>query len=336
MVLLDPTQGATDNKNKNKKGVIDFFDVYLQSENAKLNMDIIDPEAWYKTYPFEIIVINKEENYSYDPDLADIDSGITQYVYSLPIPPEAISVNMMVASQATPTLGGVVEETNENKFWLISMQGTVGLSTNRNNPISDITDTVNPATKFRETKRNLGLVSGALDRFVTLSQTGVDLYNDLKNGENIEAANKLFTTNPIFTESAVSRKSNGYYEMHLLHRFLYTYSSLKNQSPNNWFLVFRHHKDGTEWRAVLQEFRMTKTKNNPYLYRYNLMFKGWDMNPILQNTPFQDRFAEGGDLHGLKTFTVTGAFTKLANLTQTIASGPGAIVDALGSKNPVI
>lgn len=321
---------------KNTYSAVDMFDEYKNVEGATQNLDVISPSDWYKTFPYEITAIKVGENLKYDPSIAKDDTTIHQFVYSLPIPPEAISTTMIPASQVTPTLGGVVEETSKNIFWNISLQGTTGISANRNNPFTQKVDTRTPATTFRETKKTLGLLSGALDKFASLSQTAVDMASDFKNGETIEALNKLFTTTPIFTDSAVERSSNGYYEMMLFHRFLLLYSELKEKEPDRWVLVFRNHKDAMEWRVVLQDFRIVKTKANPHMYRYSLVFKGWQASPLIYLAKEQDRFKAGGDLNGLKTFTATGAATKIANLVAMVASGPSAIIDSITGSSPVI
>lgn len=321
-------------KERTRVSAIDFFAAYDEIDGAKQNLSIVDPENWYKTFPFEVVVVKLGEAGN---SLEDIDERIEkEYVYALPMPPSAISVTMQAASQATPTLGGVVEETSKNTFWTISMNGTMGISPNRANEISGVIDTTSPAKNFREVKKNLGLISGTLDKFATLGQFAVDTVSDFKNGENVEAMNKLFTTTPIFSDSAVSKDSNGFYEMMLFHRFLFAYSAMKEQQPNKWALYFRHHKDSVEWRVTLQDFRFVKTSQSPYKHQYTLIFKGWDMTPLLYTEKTQDRFAEGGDLNGLKTFTITGAFTKIANLTQVVASGPGAIVDSISGGGPIV
>lgn len=321
----------------NRESVGEFFDLYSSIEDAKSNLSVIDPEVWYKTFPFEIVAVYLEyENIKYDPSIADVDTAITQYVYSLPIPPEAISTTMIAASQATATLDGVVEETSENKFWQISFQGTTGISSNRLNPLTGKLDTVAPATTFRETKKNFGLISGAIDKFASLSQSAIDIYDDFKNGENIEAFNKLFTTTPIFSDSAVDKVANGFYELHLFHRFLYAYSQMKDRDPERWVLLFRNFKDSSEWRVVLNDFRFTKTKENPYMYKYNISFKAWDFYSLATNEKHKDRFATGGDLNGLKTFTATGIASKIANLTAKVAAGPTALLDAVTGESPVI
>jgi len=321
------------NQYQKEKSAQDIFNEYNSLDGSVEGIDIINPENWYKTFPYEIVVVEKlDPEKPYDPDTNLKDS----YIYSLPIPPEAISVSMIPASIVTPTLDGVVEETNTNKFWSIAMNGTFGISTNRANEQTGELDTREPATSFRGVKENLGLISGTLDNIADLADNFSDTMNDFKSDDLIETGNRMFTTTPIFSRSAVSKQGNGYIEMHLFHRFLYAYSALKDKNPKKYFLKFKHHKDGTQWRIVIQEFRMIKSKTNPYMYRYSLAIKGWDMKPIAHSSSFYDRFAEGGDLHGLKTFTATGALIKMANLTAKVTGGPSGIINTLSGGSPIV
>ncbi len=323
----------TDNQSQKEKSSQDIFNSYNELASSTEGINIINPDNWYKTFPYEIAVIEKTDpEKEYDPDSNHAQS----FIYSLPIPPEAISIAMLPASTVTPTLDGVVEETNTNKFWSIAMNGTFGISANRSNSETGELDTREPATVFRKVRENLGLVSGTLDNLADMTDNFTDLMSDFKNDDLIEAGNKAFTTQPIFSRSAVSKQGNGYVEMHLFHRFLYAYSALKDKNPNKYLLKFRHHKDGTEWRIIIQEFRMIKSKTNPYMYRYSFAIKGWDMQPIINSSKRYDRFAEGGDLYGLKTFTVTGALLKMANLTAKVTSGPSGIINALSGGAPII
>jgi hypothetical protein len=75
----------------------------------------VTAEDWYKTFPYRFKIVVK---------------GKPTY-YSLPIPPEALSYQMVSASQLIPTLGGVVEETSPTVFWQIALSGTTGIGISR-------------------------------------------------------------------------------------------------------------------------------------------------------------------------------------------------------------
>jgi len=313
-----------------------FDDKYKNREGVSSNfLNVINPMSWYKTFPFEIVAVySPKDNSDYKAD--SDNTNVKQYVYSLPIPPEAISTTMVPASSVTPTLDGYVEETTQTKIWIVSLSGTTGISPNRADSKGE-TDTTAPATKFRETKQNLGLISGALGRVETMASYAQSIAKDATSGDLVEMTNKLFTTTPIFTESAVSKDSNGYTEIHLLHKFLIMYAKEKSIQPNNWQLLFRNYKDGQEFRVVVQDFKVNKTKSSPFLYNYSISFKCWNLQPINNHGREIDRFAKDGDLYGLKTFTITGTLTKLANLTAKIANNPiGAITDSLTGGGVII
>lgn len=122
------------------------------------------PNDWYKTYPyyFEIVLdgmsmtkdaVLKPKSYSETvaSDIlgrsakiggvdfnADTSSGgnlppaVVTRMY-LPIPPQNLSIQSLNATEATSTMGGVVEEVSEQVFWMITLVGTTGLATRVSN-----------------------------------------------------------------------------------------------------------------------------------------------------------------------------------------------------------
>ena len=111
---------------KEKYFISDFFyDVERYAQNnsnlsGARSLYRVSADDWYKTFPYRFVI--KWNN-----------NGKTQRIlyYSLPIPPESLSYQMVSASQLTPTLGGVVEETSQNLFWQISLAGTTGIAISR-------------------------------------------------------------------------------------------------------------------------------------------------------------------------------------------------------------
>ena len=283
---------------------------------TRANSWVVDASRWYEIRPYEFVAYDSKAN--------------KEYVFSLPIPPESISVAPVIASEATPTLGGVTEETSENVFWTINMQGTTGMSVDR----ADASKPAQGAGAFRKVANSSGMISGALQGLADKVQSFVDSGNalsgaltsgDLAAGLNATLANPLW-----FRRSAVSNQRNGYYELLLLHKWLNMFSSAKEQSPTTWSLYFRNHKDNTEFRIVLKGFRMSKDKSNPYLSRYQIEAKGWQcQSPIRIEKNAIDRFAKGGDLEVANTLTVTGIVTKAKGLVNTLRRGPASIADSL-------
>jgi hypothetical protein len=246
--------------------------------------------------------------------LSEESSPVSDYFYyTLPIPPQSYNEKMVIASQATATIGGVVEETNKNVFWNISMGGTTGIAVTRG--ATDVTNGRNKmATIFRDTIKTTGLMSGALAQVNSvLSQVGgiadqvIQTGTALANGDiggaaaaAVQAAQvKLLPAMP-YAGSAVDRETNGFTEAHELMRFLYTYSALRDTNPDGYHLFFRNYKTGKQFRCVIQDLSLQQSVQDPMLVRYTIVLKCWDVTPLTEAEKSKaeyDRFGPGGDLY---------------------------------------
>lgn len=256
-------------------------------------------QDWYKIFGYQFVVL--------------AGSPPEELIYTLPIPPQQFSVRMIPASQATPTLGGVVEETNANVFWLISMSGTTGIAVSRNDDGSKKRHKM--AKQFRDSISTTGLLSGALaginsaiskiggaaDALVDVGKSVADGNVAGVTGGLVGAFNTTFLPPMPYSASAVDGQSNGYTEIQELHRFLYTYSKLKGKNPSNFHLKFRCYKTNQEWNCILQDFSIQQSASNPLLYRYNIALKGWNVMEAAKGEDSEqfDRFAVGGDLQSV-------------------------------------
>lgn len=276
-----------------------------------------DATDWYKVFPYQIIIAVKGKTKD------DKDTYKYKYYFTLPIPPQSLITKMQPASQATASLGGVVEETSENTFWHIQLAGTTGIAPSR----GDTTDRLkrkDVAKEFRTRLETTGLMAGMAANLSSMAAKAgglADIAVDTVKGTEaaftgganpmdsvlgaaeaiadgaVQAIQTALLPPMPYAGSAVSSMSNGYTEIQELHRFLYTYSKLKGQNPGKFQLVFRNMKDQTKWNVVLQDFTIQRNAQNPMLYRYNLQFKGWDIRSIgdVQRNEF-DRFGLHGDL----------------------------------------
>lgn len=119
---------------------------------------VIRPGNWYKTYPFYF-------------EIRDTKTDTLAMRFYLPIPPQNLTIQDMSTSEAHATIGGVVEETSNGVFNMITLVGTTGLSskaldlgTTGKDPdqlvvsfrkyVDDLTGRTNPLTK---------LIGGATD-----------------------------------------------------------------------------------------------------------------------------------------------------------------------------
>jgi hypothetical protein len=264
-------------------------------------------EDWYKVFAYQFIV----------------EGGPEKFYYTLPIPPQSYVVKQVTASQATATLGGVVEETGSNVFWLISMSGTTGTAISRAAGDEDLRKEV--ATQFRDKISTTGLLSGPLAGVQqAISKVGgvlgksIDILDSAKDGDIVGAVSGTASTvnaallpNIPYNASAVTQDSNGFTEALEMQRFFFAYSKAKEQNPN-LRMVFRNYKTGQEWRCILQDPQFQQSVQNPMLIRYNINLKAWDVKSVSESQKAIDRFGPNGDLKEVVTISPT----TMKNLTN--------------------
>lgn len=275
-------------------------------------------QDWYKTYPYSFVV---EKLFSGDP--GDVP---TQFTYTLPIPPSSIITKMITASQVTPTVGGVVEETSDNLFWVVQLRGTTGTAVTRGDKGRD-----EVAKKFRNKLETTGLLSGIAANLQSLANTVGGVADAITSGQVLGAVNNALLPPMPYSGSSVDGDSNGFTEIQELHKFLYVYSRLRAAFPNTYSLFYNDYKNGYRFRASVQDFTIDRSAANPNLYNYTIQLKCWAIQSVdsagLTKEAF-DRFGPDGDLQTVNTIGASQYFKLFkglqANLSTAQGFGPGA------------
>lgn len=319
----------------------------------------VSAEDWYKTYPYRFKIVVTENNK---------DKVI---YYSLPIPPEALSYQMVSASQLIPTLGGVVEETSPTVFWQIALSGTTGIGISRKyaKDAKDLSpDTLDaPAAGENSFRRVLkgGLLANTFNKAANAFEAVSGAHNQGAAGyvgllEGLASTAQRYNSSAVRSnvpEDGVASKlanivgvdlsrfsnkpnaTNGYVEIHLLHTFLNAYGHLKDNNPEGVKLYFESQKDNMQWQVIIKNFAFQKNANQPYLYKYNIVLQGFDLSEVgKDNRKAVDRFGPNGDLGGVSSFTLSGALQR-AKALQRKLEGAQSVGDHLGlisSKPPII
>lgn len=281
--------------------------------NTATNESVVKRKAYEKNYKAK----RKQR-------LAEEDSLAKKVVYTLPIPPDGLSVQPMIASEVMASLGGIVEETSPTAFWMITLSGTTGMAIGR-------TDTDTTANIFRDALGTTGLLSGLGSALNKLASTVTNIGNsfdalsaDPSPGGVADLAAAALLPKLPYSKSAVDVR-NGYLEIHLLHRFLNAYGDMKALKPDAAKLVFCNYKDGQQWQVIVKSFKITKSVNEPMLYRYSIVLQGWDMKDPseAQGAPV-DRFKT--DLKSVNTTTLTGLVSSANHLVANTIGSPNNIV----------
>lgn len=293
---------------------------------------LVDAKDWYQTYPYRFIVKSKTKD----------------YIYSLPIPPQSLSVSPVIPSQATATLGGVVEESSPVVFWNVSMQGTFGQAISKQDP----TRPAGRSDEFRRVFTSGGLLGSALSNLAntagnvlkaaTLNVNPLELLGSTQLpysqsfvnadtpaskgsiGDAIQSIKNIAGGDSGTRDASqlVTTGGNGFTEVHAFQNFLLAYQKLAGQRPSEFSLYFQSIKDNCQWRCIIASPpSFSKNAQRPFMYDYSISLKCWGLTEVDAKEPPIDRFGPGGDLSDVTSATATGAFTKMSNLAATLKKG---------------
>jgi hypothetical protein len=298
----------------------------------------INGEDWYKIYGHQFEVVDMGDT----GDTNNAAGGFTaalqvpmapdsnktptnSYFFTLPIPPQSISIKPIFPNQVTPTAGGVVEEVSQVSLWQIQMSGTMGTAVSRSIP----SDRNGMADQFRTRIATTGLLAGisaslqeGVNKIGAIANKVVDTVDAVQSGNPLDAAgaiaggvtgalNEVILPPLPYAESGVHQNSNGFTETHELQKFFYLYHKLKGDNPNKFFLRFNQIKTGQTWNVIVKNYTIRQSATNPNLYRYEIALIGWDcrkLNAAKRNE--LNRFGPKGDLSAVNTVG-TGVFSKL-------------------------
>lgn len=214
----------------------------------------IDAARWNKAYPYQLLVLNADDGYSADGD----------WSFTLPIPPESMSISTPFAISTSITLGGVVEEHNGAPVRMMTFSGTTGVMPNR--------DTSASLNNIRNLQNEVfgiaaGTIQNASSALITAATTTGSAQWNLTPSEELDSG-------------AVDSKGRGtgYYQFRLLQQFLERYVSLKKRSTKDARkkrLALAIWKDQAVYVVSPVSFEMRRSATDPLAYQYQMQFKAW-------------------------------------------------------------
>ena len=228
----------------------------IASQNAFWTHSEIDPANWNRVFPYEFrLVFNDGKNWQTEPD----------WTFTLPFPPESLSISMPFAITNSISQGGVIEEHGGAPIRMISLSGSLGVLPLR--PTGPVKQTDSLATaifagtinKINQTVNGLNNVAGAL---------GV---RDPNSQPNLVPEGTSFSNDV----TGVS-KTSGYYQMRALQNYFENYAYFKTTSKGRKYrLAFCIHKRQEILLVTPQAFNVSQSAASPLEYLYNLSLKGW-------------------------------------------------------------
>jgi hypothetical protein len=300
----------------------------------------LNPSRWYKTYPFYFEIRSQSG-----------DTLISR-IY-LPIPPQSLTIQDMSTSEAHATIGGVVEETSETVFHMITLVGTTGMSSNdinlstknedeqlkvmfrkyvddligRSNPVSKLIGNFGDALldntigiaepEGRLPYQDFGssVPTAKDDSIVTNLDAGTD-----RPGSKGMIANFVNSFTASLSNDSRDLKTpfaNGFTWSHALRQMFLVYKREKSKNPD-LALFFIDVKRNTRYRCIAKSVQLQDSAQNPFMTNYNIVLKCWELSNVEVEPEKAEinRFAKGGDLAEVYTANATALVSRVGNVMR--------------------
>lgn len=205
--------------------------------------DEIDGTRWNKNFPYQLMLLERQGGGYVQ----------TEYVFTLPINPQDMTISTPSAIALTVTLGGVVEEHNGAPLRQITLNCTTGVTPLRGSAAG-------------ASQRNV--LQGILAGTVTAAQ------NLATNAKSL--AGFLPTKHNIMEEGdADAEKATGYYQFRLLQKFIEAYLTLKKQGKTNLRLGLAVWKDQAIYLVKPDTLVAHRSAQSPWEYPFTLTLTAW-------------------------------------------------------------
>ncbi len=207
-------------------------------------------------------------------------------VMFLPIGPSNLTITTHFATTIIPTIYGTVEEHSPVRYFDIVIEGTTGMGPKYTVPMSPSeTASLNNGTQQagRSSFSVQTSLSTAAAGFFAKTLSSVD---KVISGVSDQIGRSA--------KSGLLLDQTGYAAFHNLYRFFLKYkkdvsgtdtsdgsidTTLRDEHRRHP-LVFFNHKDNNEYNVVVKSFTLRRNKENPMLYMYNIVLRGYNLKEI--------------------------------------------------------
>lgn len=207
---------------------------------------------WDQVWPYQLIII-KKINGKYT------SNGIMSK-FTLPMPPQQLTVDMPFAINFGITMGGAIEEHNGTPIRNISLSGTTGVFQT-------------PETTGIAKTLNLGeaIFAGTIRGVNQIEQARESLL-----GIEGNAPRNVYTESQIVDGDAKLYKATGFYQFALLERFLEGYAALKKtEAGRDARLALAIWKENSVFLVKPNNLTRQRSSNSPHKYNYTLNLVAW-------------------------------------------------------------
>jgi hypothetical protein len=231
-------------------------------------------DRWDQLFPYRLIVIDSYHGNRPVNGTAQVKTTITegdasikftplghQWIFTLPITPQQLSITDQYAIATTATLRGVLEEHNGVKFKMINVSGTMGVWPYR-------TDVTKPPSSPSLIQSVFGGTIEAAGSALTQVAHVINI------ATSNHPASKPVTKRPEVSDAGVT--STGYYQALALQQFLEQYAQAKKNPANaGWRLVFDIPKQNQSLIVTPMSYTWSQSAAKPLEFMFNLQFKAW-------------------------------------------------------------
>lgn len=226
------------------------------TDAAWYHPDVIDGKRWDQTFPYQFLVLDRQDDGTY--------RRRGDWVYTLPIPPESLTIGLGVAARVSVTQGGVVEELAGIPLRSIDIQGTVGVLPAR------------PAPGQPARPGLLGAVfAGTIAAAGRVAAAASDTLDDL-SGEGRRSTN-LIPDDLLTDGGAGILRNTGYYQARTMMRFLEAFFNLRRTSAGQRaVLAFAMWKEEAVYLvSPTRPPTLRRGADSPLEYRYSIGLTAW-------------------------------------------------------------
>ncbi len=238
-----------------------FFDRWEVAQTGSLRLN------WNKVFPYQFLILQRKDGKWVRGN--ETDEGRKLGVpgpFTLPIPPQSLSIDMAFASTVEATQGGIIEQNNGAPFREIVLQGTTGVLPLRG------------TTSGKKRSKGDGLVAGLFGGTVaganTLVQNVATLAQSL--GDNSPRPNVIEDSSFEDTTPDSPAYGTGYYQFLLLKRYFEWYAEAKKKKAFQEFaLGFAVWKEREIYIVTPQKFTVSRNAGKALQYPYQIMLRAW-------------------------------------------------------------
>jgi hypothetical protein len=222
---------------------------------------------WNKLFPYQLLLLKSDQTGKYSSD-----SILARF--TLPIPPESMTVSMPFAINMAVTGGSILEEHNGVPMRTISLSGSTG--------VLPLRGSVATPNSFDSSAASIlaGTVSAGR-QISNAAATAFNLLGQLSAPVNVNSKTEMAESKGAYT----LLESTGFAQIQLLQRFLEAYAQRKKVGEPNLRLAFASWKDGEVYLVTPVSFDRSRSANSPLEYRYSLSLKAWRRIVIQDGSP---------------------------------------------------